>query len=893
MRLHRLTLRDVKGVRERTVELPERGIVVLEGPNEVGKSTVLEAFDALLGFKASSRAAQVRSLQPVDRDVAPFVEAEFTVGGTRVRLAKRWLRQPSTTLHVLGPRPEQLTGDAAQARVDALLAEHLDRTLYDALRLTQSGDGTLAPLSSSTLLTRALDAAAGAQLHADGADELLERVEAEYRLYFTATGRPTGDYRQAMSRFTQAQQDVAEAHRRLEEGRQLLDRQDRARERETATRAQLDAAAQVLERAQEAAAVTDKVVEDHRAAAEQHAQAVELQSAAARAREARGRLVESRARLADELDAARAARRVDVSRAEALEQAMETEQARLDRAGADVDAATEALEAARDDLDHLGAVRELDSCQALLARAQELIDTLIRARDAVPEGGPTREAARAVRALRDRLDATVAQHELLSPVLEVDAGEVAVEVVSADGTRSTVAPGGTRSLSLGEDTSVEVPGRVRVRVRLQQDARGRAEEIQRLRADLAAALAELGVEDVEAVEALADRAEEARAAVREAARDVDALLRPLGAGLVAEAVGGVLPAELVARVDRARARVEGNAARDGRPVPVDEPTARAAVDRAAAWLRRARAEQRQAAEVLGERRSEAAAVTARLARADGSIATHEARLHELGEELERAREEAPDAELDAALERRAAAESTARTQLEAAAERLARADVDRARATLARAREQHRLATREREQALAEFHGVGGRVEQVAGEGRQELYELALAELDDAERELQAVDRRARAARHLRAILTEHRDAAHRSYVLPYTRALEELGRRVFGEGFAVTVDEDLALAARTLDGVTVPYDGLSGGAKEQLGILARLAVARLVDPVHGVPVVIDDALGYSDPERLRQMGEVLGTTVGDAEDVQVILLTCTPERYAAIPHASTVRLTA
>ena len=155
------------------------------------------------------------------------------------------------------------------------------------------------------------------------------------------------------------------------------------------------------------------------------------------------------------------------------------------------------------------------------------------------------------------------------------------------------------------------------------------------------------------------------------------------------------------------------------------------------------------------------------------------------------------------------------------------------------------------------------------------------------------MDRRARAARHLFTALNRHRDAAHRAYVRPYTQALEELGRRVYGADFAVTVDEDLALAARTLGGATVPFADLSGGAKEQLGILARLAVARLVDPTQGVPVVIDDALGYSDPDRLRRMGQVLGGAADGDTDVQVILLTCTPERYAAIPHVHTVRLTA
>ncbi|AXH97240.1 AAA family ATPase [Ornithinimicrobium avium] len=893
MRLHRLTLRDVKGVRERTVDLPEHGIVVLEGPNEIGKSTMLEAFDALLTFKATSRAAEVRALQPVDRDVAPYVEAELTVGGTRLRFAKRWLRQPATTLDVLGTRPEQLTGDAAQTRVDGLLKQHLDRTLYDALRLTQSGDGTLAPLASSALLTQALDAAAGAQLHAAGADAILDSVEAEYRLYYTATGRPTGDYRQAMSRFTQAQQDVADAHLRLEEGRQLLDRQETARERAAACGTRLAAAAELLEQAEQIAAAAEDVVRRHDAALDQHAQALELRRAAVRAHEERARLVAGADSLSATLEAARAARREDVARAEELHEVLLGAQSGVEEAGVGVVAASEALDAAREDLDHLGEVRELVAREALLARTEELVAALCRARGALPQRGVTREAARRVRGLHDRLDATVTQHELLSPVLEVDSTAASVDVVAADGTRLSVPPGGSREVSLGEDTCVEIPGQVRLRVRLRQDARGRADEIHRLRSELAAALADLDVEHLDDVEALADRTEEAHSAVREALRDVDALLLPVGPGLAAEAAGGAVPAALVARVDQARARVEAHRARSGRPAPDDEPQARTAADRAATQLRQARADQRRAAEVLAVARSEAAAVTTRLDRAEGSIAAHETRLEELTTELAAAREESSDTALVALVEERKTTVTTAEEALAASAAELAAADVEAARVGLVRALDQHRQATREREQALAELHTVGGQLEMAAGEGRQELYELASDELDDAERELQGVDRRARAARHLRSTLTEHRDAAHRTYVLPYTQALEELGRRVFGAGFAVTVGEDLALAARTLDGVTVPYAGLSGGAKEQLGILARLAVARLVDPVHGVPVVIDDALGYSDPERLRQMGEVLGTTVGDGDEVQVILLTCTPERYAAIPHARTVRLTA
>lgn len=82
----------------------------------------------------------------------------------------------------------------------------------------------------------------------------------------------------------------------------------------------------------------------------------------------------------------------------------------------------------------------------------------------------------------------------------------------------------------------------------------------------------------------------------------------------------------------------------------------------------------------------------------------------------------------------------------------------------------------------------------------------------------------------------------------------------------------------------------MSGGAKEQLGILARLAGAALVSPEDTVPVVIDDALGFSDPDRLTKMGAVFNT-VGDRG--QVIVLTCQQDRYAGIQDATVIQLTA
>ena len=137
--------------------------------------------------------------------------------------------------------------------------------------------------------------------------------------------------------------------------------------------------------------------------------------------------------------------------------------------------------------------------------------------------------------------------------------------------------------------------------------------------------------------------------------------------------------------------------------------------------------------------------------------------------------------------------------------------------------------------------------------------------------------------------MTRHRDTTRQRYVEPYRAELQRLGRPVFGPTFEVDIDSDLCIRSRTLDGVTVPYESLSGGAKEQLGILARLAGAALVAKEDGVPVVVDDALGFTDPDRLAKMGRCSTPwrlRAGDRADVQ-------PDRYDGVKGARRIDLSA
>ena len=55
-----------------------------------------------------------------------------------------------------------------------------------------------------------------------------------------------------------------------------------------------------------------------------------------------------------------------------------------------------------------------------------------------------------------------------------------------------------------------------------------------------------------------------------------------------------------------------------------------------------------------------------------------------------------------------------------------------------------------------------------------------------------------------------------------------------------------------------------------------------------GMPLIMDDALGYTDPERLRLMGAVLTKA---AKECQIVIFTCVPDRYGNIGDAAIVSL--
>jgi chromosome segregation ATPase len=297
------------------------------------------------------------------------------------------------------------------------------------------------------------------------------------------------------------------------------------------------------------------------------------------------------------------------------------------------------------------------------------------------------------------------------------------------------------------------------------------------------------------------------------------------------------------------------------------------------------------------RRRAASAAAAKLAESSTQTTVLQNKLEaqraELGAATERLTQERAsvnDADLASSAATALQATHAAQRRVTELANELAAAGPDAVKAELAIAKKEDESLRERYEDTSRALREIAIELAVFGSEGRQGKLDAAETEREHAAGEHTRVGGRARAAQLLRSVMTRHRDTTRLGYVEPYRAELQRLGRPVFGPTFEVGIDSDLCIRSRTLNGITVPYESLSGGAKEQLGILGRLAGAALVAKEDAVPVVIDDALGFTDPDRLTKMGELFDS-VGSYG--QVIVLTCSPDRYDGVKGAHRIDLSA
>lgn len=214
-------------------------------------------------------------------------------------------------------------------------------------------------------------------------------------------------------------------------------------------------------------------------------------------------------------------------------------------------------------------------------------------------------------------------------------------------------------------------------------------------------------------------------------------------------------------------------------------------------------------------------------------------------------------------------------QAAAAVEELSKdaPDLEFAKASATRARgvaEQTRARLHEIDKGLARLealidHEAGLAVEEQLAETEGRL-STAKSHEADVLRELKVLQR-------LDAALAAAQADAHEAYIGPIIQELRPLLRMVL-PGAELKLDADTVLPT----GLVRPegedsYDQLSGGTQEQIALLVRLAFARLLaNAGTPAPIILDDAIVYTDDDRIERMFDAL---TKQASDQQIIVLSC------------------
>ncbi len=876
MRIHRIKLTTFRGVDSAEVTFDGQGVTVIEGDNEVGKSSIFEALDLIFFVLDSSNKASIRSIQPAGKDVGPEVEVEVSSGDYRFVYRKRWRRRRETTLTVKSPRHESLTGREAHERVREMLDETLDWPLWQALRVQQGTELRLPSLDVSSL-GAALDQAAGGDGPTGGDDALWDRIETERGQYWTGTGRVSKER-------TELEGKVRHAHGRVAELKEALSQ----------IQASVDKFGSLVEHRRQLESEHQKAQERKSELSKRwkHVEQLELQAeernskhrAALSERNQRHAAAERRSELVFDLDrqnAALAAIGVELEDSapalNAAKQRVNDAVGSRDEAQGALDQAIAAHKQARDDRDHH---RRMIEVAQFGERLERIADAQARLASAEPVLANIRVNGKLVEQI-DQAHIAVVRAEAAAEIAAAQVTTTALRDVTlqVDGTEHDLAAGQQHTIFVSDAAELKIDDSATVHVQAGKGSAETARELDDAQRELQRLCDKCDVPDLASARAAKDQRDSALRDRDDARKTIKENQRDLTAD------------ELTRMADRHSQRIkEFNASRESQPpLPADlrEATALVHKHEPAVGDRRAEFESCEKAAkstnvALTQARLNAAVLASKLQSAQ------EGR-DQAAERLTATRLQVSDEDLATAL---AHADEAVAQEVQAAGAvqtRLQEADPDSIKAQLTNARDAGQRMAGELTENIGQQHELRGSLEARGEMGLHTQHDKAMNELRSLERDHQSLKRRALAVELLYETFDKRRQEARQRYVAPFKERIEQFGRIVFDSTFEVELDEQLGIARRTLNGITLDVKQLSTGTREQLGILARLACAAIVSPdSDGAPLVIDDALGWSDPTRLQRMGAAIAAA---GKHCQVIILTCTPGRYAHIGNATIVNL--
>lgn len=846
----------------------EDGINLFVGPNESGKSTLVSAIRA--AFFERHKSGSLTSLQPWgDSSAAPEVTLEFDWQDSRWTLHKRFLQRKRCDLHTAGA---QYSGDEADDQLADLLgyefpgrgASKAEHWGIPGLLWVEQGAGQeiREPVGhAGEHLQSALGQSLGdslGEVASSSGDALITQVESQRGQLLTSTGRSTGELRDAQRACEALEDELGGLDTRISEYRDQVDRLGEVKRQQQ----EIDATRPWKAQREKARAAEQQLEAVEKLQQQQTREQRELESCQRNQQLYRQQLqdfetqVQQLSKRQEEKE--KAQQQLDQRQAND-----EPIQRRLKEAQTAYEQASTLLTAARQHA-HRQALQE--DHDRLAKQVAQLTDTLGKGRD-----------------LRDSLQQLAEQHQArhidekaLGTLqhLEQELGKLTIQQ-QALATRLGYSLEDEQQLELGdqvlsgegeqlllEQTELRIPGVGRLSIKPGgTDVADLLRQQQRLETDRDALLQQLGVSDLAGAEqrardasALEQRIEQERARLE---------------GLAPDGVDALESRQRLAAQRHAQLAAELAKLPEG-----EESTELPTEEQAQAGLKRA-GDQLKAMEKAEVDHREALS----LARQALTAAESEWRsLHDALNAPDRQRREkqARDALTDLKIEEERLETSLKERQhqINAANPELLAQDAER----FARAADAMQKHAQEREDEVKRLQVT---LETLGAQGLEEQREEKHQELERLQRRRDELSRRADALDLLRTLLKEHRQAVTRRLQAPLQKHLNHYLKLLF-PGAELSVDEDLKpdTLIRGPSGREERGDleALSFGAREQMGLISRLAYADLLqDAGRPTLIILDDALVHCDQARREQMKRILYDA---SQRHQILLFTCHPENW-------------
>lgn len=886
MRLRSLEISDFRKF-DRPVRLEglADGINVLAEPNEFGKSTLLAAIKAVLFERHRAKGKVGERMQHYRNATSPVLRLGFELADGLHHIEKRFMhREPYARLTL--PDGTRIEGDVAEERLQALLgfgppgkqgATSDSVGLWGALWVAQQ-EAIQQPALQDTgraTLHACLEAELGTMAGGDRGGALGAQVRSELSSLLDGFGRPKGRLKEVIDQLatTEVTLEALRAKRTALEGTisELARlRRELSRTSDGATETKLgDDLADARKRRDTAVRHRDVLkgaVIALELAERKHADA----TAETKARVARREAIHGIEKTLAGAVAVQARRLQEQQQAEMAQFAGRDA---VDKADAAMATAAQALRRANEIFSLVLRADQVTRLSSQLDRALEAQKSVSTLRGQLAAHPATAERLQAVTAACGALERAQTKLDALATEVELDLERTASDQVQLAG---NPLPHGLTVLRLVDSTTIDIAGVGRIRIKPAiRDRSKLLDDIRTAQTTLRDELVAIGATDpAEAAIKAARRTELARQlADAEAALKAEApgdVSIGLASGLEAlrrwvEDGQNRLTAELQAlQLHALPAAAEAQATLHEANAEVD--AVKEAYARASTALAGPAAEHSRAAKVHGAAVAQVAAVQADL----GRLQAEEASAVVLQD----------DSNLANQLDLATIALKVQRTVL---AELQDNAPVDTVEAMEARIKRLEEVGTQQLRTVRhlrEEIVRLEGRVANDEAEGLDEQ----IIELEVREGELAAEQATLRREVAMLTLLrdtlaTAERDARER-YVAPVLRRMTPYLQRLF-PGVEVALGDDLQITEVTRQSGPEAFGQLSDGTMEQVAVLLRLAYADLLLE-QGKPamLILDDALAYSDRDRLELIFDVLTRA---SERMQVLVLTCRADAFSRL----------